>query len=107
MTEDQLLRCVIDLAHVHHWRVAHFRPARTERGYRTAVQGDGVGFPDLLMLRGGRMVVAELKGERGRLTTEQHDWIAAFDLFLFPSEQKAVYVWRPAHWPEAIEAVLR
>ena len=40
MTEEQLLTAVMDLAKFAGWRVTHFRPARTGRGWRTAVQGD-------------------------------------------------------------------
>ena len=48
-------------------RVAHFRPPRTVHGWRTAVAADGAGFPDLVMVRGSRLLAAELKSERESL----------------------------------------
>jgi hypothetical protein len=48
------------------WRAAHFRPARTAKGWRTPVAADGAGFPDLVLVRRTRIVAAELKS--GRVT---------------------------------------
>ena len=62
------------------------------------------GFPDLLCLRGGVMVVAELKSLTGKTTEAQEQW-----LFSFRAVQGArVFVWRPTDqdWAE-IEKVLR
>lgn len=92
---------VLELARIRGWRRAHFRPARTAKGWRTAVQGDGVGFPDLVLIRGSRLVVAELKTNRGRVRPEQSEWLAAF-----VTAGAETYLWRPSDWPE-IEEVLR
>lgn len=98
---------VIELAHVLGWRVAHFRGARVQRRdgsvrYQTPVQADGAGFPDLVMVRGGRLIVAELKSARGRTRAEQEAWLASFEGV--PGCE--VYVWRPRDW-DAIAGVLR
>lgn len=45
MTEAQFTDAVLEYAKVCGWRSIHLRPAKTEKGYRTAVQGDGKGFP--------------------------------------------------------------
>lgn len=100
-TEDEFLRQVLALAKLHGWRRAHFRPARTALGWRTAVSGDGAGFPDLVLLRGKRQVIAELKARRKKPEPAQHEWLAAFDLV-----GAEVYVWFPEKWPE-IESVLQ
>jgi hypothetical protein len=50
-TEREFQRQVIDLARLLGWRCAHFRPGRTARGWRTPVQADGAGFPDLQPVR--------------------------------------------------------
>jgi hypothetical protein len=54
---------VIEAAHVYGWRCAHFRPARTRHGWRTAVAADGAGFPDLVLIHPGRreIIARELK----------------------------------------------
>jgi hypothetical protein len=59
--------------------VAHFRPAKTTKGWRTAVAGDGKGFPDLLLLRGSQIKVREVKTGKATTSVDQKAWIAAFE----------------------------
>lgn len=99
--EEAFARQVLDLAKLLRWRSAHFRPAETGRGWRTAVAGDGVGFPDLVLLKGRTLLVAELKVPPNVPTAEQLDWLAAFRAAGTPA-----YLWTPADWPE-IEKVLK
>jgi VRR-NUC domain len=65
------------------------------------VQGDGGGFPDLLLCRGSVLIAAELKTDKGQLTAEQEQWLEAFRAAGIPA-----FVWRPSQWDQ-IEAVLR
>jgi hypothetical protein len=58
------------------------------------------GFPDLVMLRGLRLLVAELKVGRNRLTRDQAVWLAAFR-----AAGVECHEWRPDDWPE-IEVAL-
>ena len=104
MTEADLLAGVIDLAHALGYKAAHFRPAQTRHGWRTPVSADGAGFPDLVLVRArdGRLVAAELKAERGTLTSGQRDWLGDLKSAGVPA-----YTWRPADYPDAIAAVLR
>jgi len=74
--EDVFTDAVIELAMIQGWRVAHFRPAKTAKGYRTPMQGH-VGWPDLALAKGGRFIAAELKSARGKPSNEQLDWLAA------------------------------
>src|SRR3990167_8105053 len=78
-SEDELLSAVIDLARLRGWLCAHFRPAQVVKNgqvsYRTAVQGDGKGFPDLVMVREGRLIFAECKSEKGKVSPEQDKWL--------------------------------
>lgn len=90
VTEADFLSQVIDLAHILGWRCAHFRPCKTGRGWRTPVQGDGAGFPDLILVGRGRIIAAELKRETGRATPDQLAWIAAF-----ADAGVAAFVWQP------------
>ena len=99
VSEQDLFNQILDLAHIYHWRCAHFRPAMTERGWRTAVAGDGAGYPDLCMVRLTRVLYAELKSEKGKVTEEQQEWLDA----LKQTGKVEVYVWRPSDFYEIAE----
>jgi hypothetical protein len=102
-TEKQFTEQVIDLAQRLGWRCLHIRPAMNRGGHwSTPIQGDGVGFPDLQLLRGRQQLVAELKVGRGKLTPEQEEWLAAFSLADVPA-----YVWRPSDLEGEILEALR
>jgi hypothetical protein len=73
MSEDQFTDTVIQLAKLRGWMVVHHRPARTERGWRTLVQGD-TGLPDIILARGGIVWFVELKSARGQLREDQKRW---------------------------------
>ena len=74
LTEAEFLKQIMELATILGWRCVHFRPARTQKGWRTAMQGDP-GFPDLVLAKKGKIVIAELKSEKGKLTDEQRAWL--------------------------------
>lgn len=92
MTEAQLQDAIVEAARVLGWRVAHFRPALTQHGWRTPGSYDAKGYPDLTLVR-DRVVFAELKTERGALTDEQRAWGSA--LRLAGAEH---HVWTPSDW---------
>jgi hypothetical protein len=93
-SEEDFLNEVMDYARSNEWACAHFRAARTEHGWRTAVSGDGKGFVDLVMVR-ERVVWAELKTAKGRLSPEQRAWSDRLK-----AARCEVYLWRPASWGE-------
>jgi hypothetical protein len=103
MTERELQDAVIGMASLLNWMVLHQRPARTQNGWRTAVQGNP-GFPDLVMVRNRRMIVAELKAQRGQIGFDQATWLNR--LKDVPGVED--YVWYPADWEcGRIEVALR
>ena len=103
-TESGYQRTILQLARLLGWRCAHFRPGLTRKGWRTPVQGDGVGFPDLVLLRGERLLFVELKGRRGVTSPEQRAWLDA--LRRVPGAE--VYEWRDGVTPwREVEGVLR
>jgi hypothetical protein len=103
MSETELLNAVMDLAELWGWRRAHFRAALTKRGWRTPVQGDGTGFPDLLLVRRERLFVVELKSASGKVSPEQEAWLTAFR-----NAGIDAFVWRPENWYNGdIERALR
>lgn len=106
MSEDELLDAVIAYARLNGWLIDHPRPARTANGWRTALRGHA-GRPDLFMVHpSGRVVTAELKSEKGRMTNAQKAW----DEALRVTAQRAGigsrgdrpvfshYVFRPSDW---------
>jgi len=103
VTESEFQAATLDLARLLKSRVAHFRPAMNARGERrTAVAGDGAGWPDLVMAR-DRLIAVELKSDRGRLSVAQQEWIHALG-----QAGVETYVRRPADWSNGvIEAALR
>jgi hypothetical protein len=100
-TEAQFQDAVVDYAQALDWRVAHFMPARAAKGYRTPVQYDAAGFPDLVLTRRPRVIFAEMKSQTGRLSATQREWLA--DLAACPGVES--YTWRPSDWFD-IELVL-
>jgi len=92
---------IIRMAQMFGWMTAHFRPGKQGSRYVTAVQGDGVGFPDLVLIKPGRVIFSELKSEKGRLTPGQSHW-----LDVAKAAGVEAYVWRPSMINE-IERQLR
>lgn len=101
ITESELQESIIAAAHLHGWVVAHFRPGRTASGWRTPVAADGIGWPDLILVR-TRLVVAEIKSSTGRLRDEQRLWIHRLQ-----AARVEVHVWTPSEWSDGtVTAVL-
>lgn len=96
--EDVFQTRVLEACRYYDIRAAHFRPAQTARGWRTPMQGQP-GFPDLVLAASGRLLLVELKSDKGRLSTDQKQWIAELG-------EHAV-VWRPRDWDTRVLPTLR
>jgi hypothetical protein len=94
LSEADWQQRVIDTAKVHGWRVAHFRPAMTQRGRWVTPMTGHPGFPDLVLARGGVLIVAELKRHGGKPTPQQREWLAALGGY--------GRLWRPTDWPDVL-----
>jgi hypothetical protein len=92
LSESAWQQRVVDLAQLRGWRTFHPYDSR-----RSAA-----GWPDLALVRRGRLVLAELKAEAGRVSAEQRAWLT--DLGACPGVE--VHLWRPSDWP-AVQQVLR
>jgi len=83
MSEEAFQQWVIELARVCGWRYYHTRYSKRSPS----------GFPDLVLVRNGLLIFAELKSEKGRVTTDQQDWLDELDDVV---PVIAVFVWRPS-----------
>lgn len=83
---------VVAYARIKGWFVYHTHDSR-----RSAP-----GFPDLVLVRSGRIVMAELKTETGRIRPDQARWIEA--LSAVPSI--TVRIWRPSQWTDVRDTLL-
>lgn len=89
--EREFQASVVDLALLRGWRAWHDNDSRR----------NVAGLPDLLLVRPPRLLFAELKTEKGRLSPAQREWLDA--LGRCPGIE--VHVWRPGNWPEIEEAL--
>ena len=100
--ERHLQAATEQLAGLLGYTYCHFRPAIDRSGQWSTPLSGMPGFPDLIMVRGPRIVFAELKAERGTTTPEQEHWLDVLRL-----AGAETYVWKPADWISGeIEAVL-
>ncbi len=89
LQEKDFQRSVVDYAKLCGWLVFHdFDSRRNARGY-----------PDLTLVRSGRLVLVELKTEKGRLRPEQKAWLEA----LKTVANLEVYLWKPSDLDTIIE----
>lgn len=111
MNESDFASQVEDLLTLFGWRWVHQRPAKTDKGWRTALSGNK-GFPDYVATHpvARRLLFIELKGDNGKTTPEQDEWLSdlqecvkwgvavdsrgkATKRPMTPSHE--VYIWRP------------
>ena len=102
MCEADFQQIVIDLAHAHGWAVRHVRKVRVQRKggstyWETAEAADGVGHPDLTLVR-DRVLFVELKTDKGRLSPEQEVWRDR--LRKAGAEWR---LWRPNLWADIVK----
>lgn len=125
-SEARFQRQVVELATLYGWAMQHDRATnqplvcsrcsrlnRVDGGKRRAryacptclrpspnIRNDP-GWPDWWFVRAGRVVVAELKSDTGRVKPEQRQWL---DL-LATCPGLEVHVWRPADWAAVVAAL--
>jgi hypothetical protein len=91
MTEKEFGRQIEELARLSGWTYYHTWNS----------QHSQAGWPDYVLMKPPRIIYAELKTEKGKLTRAQENML----LMLNQCKQTA-YLWRPSDWND-IEEVLR
>jgi hypothetical protein len=101
--EKDLREQIRSLVKIYGWRMAF-----TQYSLRSPK-----GFPDLVLVRGDRLIFAELKSETGKTTPEQDAWLADLRAVRLGAQQYVsqgreleVYLWRPSEI-ERIAEILR
>ena len=101
LTERDFMAQVTQLAAIRHWHWLHVRPGMTQHSWRTPISGPlGKGFPDLMLVRGERILFMELKREGAKATPEQVEVLG-----ILGGAAETMLVW-PNDWDE-LERVLR
>ena len=93
--EREFQTWVTDALDLHGWLYCHFRPARTDHGWRTALSG-APGFPDIVAVKDRRVLFIELKSDKGKLSDAQMTW--AFSLPNY-------HLWRPSDRDKILEVL--
>jgi hypothetical protein len=93
ISEKDFQQTVVEMAEALGWMVYHTYESRRSNP----------GFPDLVLTKGGRLIFAELKAQKGRVSPEQMQWLGALKLC---PDGIGVFLWRPSDMDE-IEAILR
>lgn len=107
MAADAITDTVADMAARLGWLVHHDRPARTAKGWRSAITGHA-GFPDLVLVHPEHGIIfAECKGARNYGTKAQGEWASAI-IAAGRAPHVRYMFWRPQHLADGtIERVLR
>ncbi len=105
--ERRLQNAIVDAARLKGYMVFHTRPALSAKGWRTPVQYDGKGFPDLCLVGPERIIFAEIKSEKGKLSREQEHWLAGLAKVALATDHVRVCVWTPADWPDRVLEALQ
>ena len=86
LSEKDFMESIVQLARQTGWMVYHpYDSRRSEPG-----------FPDLVMTKHKRLVIAEIKTETGKTSPAQDKWLET----LRTARGVKVKLWRPSDWPE-------
>jgi hypothetical protein len=94
LTEAEFQGMIVERARVRGWLVYHVYDSRRS----------SAGFPDLVMVRAGKLVLAEVKTAKGRLSPAQAAWFAALSA-VEDQPRVTVAVWRPEDWSAVCDLI--
>lgn len=96
-SEAQFQKRVVVYAEKHGWDWMHVPRSASKGAWRTQTTGTlGVGWPDLFLLRAGRIMFFELKADDGDVRPEQRRVLTKL------GQAVECYVIRPRDWPQLV-----
>lgn len=97
--EQTFLRQVINLAKLNGWKTAHFGASVKVVGKDRHFVGDkdSAGFPDIVAVKSGRVLYAELKVGKNKPSPNQQAWMGAL-----ADAGEEMYLWYPSDWDEIV-----
>ena len=99
-TEAAFQARLIEYAISRGWEWMHI--GRTGKYSPNGAKGTlGTGWPDLTLVRGTRLIFAELKSQRAPIPGPEQQKV-----LLILSDAAEVYHWRPSDWPMILEVLL-
>lgn len=106
-SEAQFQGAVMELARRLSWKVVHFHDSRRQLSSGAMIgDKDATGWPDLVLVRNGWMIVAELKRNGRKCSPAQEAWLLALaDVEEATQGRVKVTVWRPADWTAIVQTL--
>jgi Holliday junction resolvase len=96
ISEAQFQSQITQYAELRGWEWLHVRAGRTEHGWRVPVSGTmAAGWPDLVLVRGSRVLFLEVKRQDGKVTYDQQRVLDVLTLLYGNFKARAV---RPSDW---------
>ncbi len=100
LSEAAFQRQITDLADLRGWSWMHMQPAQSRDSWRTPYSGSlGKGWPDLVLVKGERIVFIECKAAGRKPTPEQEQVIGIL------SNVGLARVYRPEDWDEIVKVL--
>lgn len=101
LTEAAFQRQVTELAEYNGWAWMHLERGQNRGAWMTPVSGPlGKGWPDLVLLKGHRILFVELKSDKGLTSVNQREILKSLSRTGHPA-----MVWRPVDWPTIVDVL--
>jgi hypothetical protein len=91
ITERAFMKQITQLAVTLGWRCYHTQLSKWSES----------GWPDLALCRPPRLLLVELKSERGKVTPSQQQWLE----MLRSCDPVEVFLWRPSDWQQITQTL--
>ena len=92
-TERQFQNFVIARALNNGWTYYHAPDNKPDKSGR--IQNIVKGFPDMVLVKDGKIAYAELKTQTGRASVEQKEWLQKL-----AATGADTFIWRPSMWKD-------